>query len=249
MPAIPLHLATPEQSKYLINGNRHIVKLCKRIIASKKPLTVYFNQSREPFSSFLFELNPDGRSGFLDPLIPESGNRQLAAGLPASIQFNLDGIATWFAAGEVLRHGASGEHRWLEMALPTRAWYQQRRAAFRAQAFATAELTLKLYSRTRSEPIATQVQDLSVTGCRALVEAPPDQEIEDDESFYRCQLFQADREIISCGGLVRHVETMIGSDSLEFGLYFTQLTPQQDSVLSHLVMQLKTGLNQSQLIA
>jgi len=242
-------LAKPKESKYLVTGNQQIIKLCNRIIASKNPITVHFNRTRESFTSLLFDVNINSRTCFLDQLMPTHGNELLLAGQSASIQCKLAGITTWFGAGQILASGTTKDQPWLEMALPTRAWYQQRRNAFRAQAIGAMDLTIKLFSRDRVDSIDARIQDLSVTGCRVVVSQQPDPLIELNEAFYRCQLLQADRQVISCGAEVRHVEEAEPNGQQQFGMSFTDMTPQHDAVLSQLVIKLERGLNQAQLLA
>lgn len=240
--------ATPKDSEYLVTGSKQITKLIGRIIVAKKPVTVYFNSSRDTYSTVIFSLSNARGSCFIDPLVPASGNQLLREHQSASVQCNLAGITTWFAAGEILSEGTTDDQPWLEMALPQRAWYQQRRNAFRAQAFGSLELSVLLYSRNRAEPIAAKIEDLSVSGCRVSVAevTPP---FEENELFYRCQLYRAGGQVISCEADIRHSEASTPPGSLLVGLRFIQPTPQQDALLSQLVIQLERSLNQPQLLA
>ncbi|MEL0083604.1 MAG: flagellar regulator YcgR PilZN domain-containing protein [Gammaproteobacteria bacterium] len=236
-------------NEYLITGKQQIIKLCRRIIASRKPIQIAFNESKQSFGSVLFGISEHGNSCFLDPLIPDTGNQLLMQGKSASVQCNLDGIRTWFGAGRIIKNGQTNGQPWLEMTLPERAWYQQRRNAFRAQTVSGMQLAVNLHSRVREAVIVGAVQDLSVSGCRVIIDQQPDPALEMDELLYRCQLLQANTQVISCGAQVRHVGETTASGQCEIGLSFTQLTPQHDSVLSQLVMKLEIGMNQTQLRA
>lgn len=234
---------------YLVTGERQISRLCRRIIASNKPISVNFNESKEFFNSLLFDLNPDRNSCYIDALVPAHGTELLKAGKSASIHCNLDGIVTWFGAGAVIRQGSTDGQPWLEMALPSRAWYRQRRNAFRAQTFSTMNLTVALYSHHRAEPLMARIQDLSVTGCRGITGDQPEPPLEELEDFYRCQLFEGENPVISCCAQVRHIHPTGENNLSQLGLQFTDLTPQHDSVLSQLVMKLDASVQQPLLTA
>jgi c-di-GMP-binding flagellar brake protein YcgR len=243
--------ATTSQSMddYLVTGERQISRLCRRIIASNKPISVNFNESKESFNSLLFDLNPDRNSCYIDALVPAHGTELLKAGKSASIHCNLDGIPTWFGAGAVIRQGSTDGQPWLELALPSRAWYRQRRNAFRAQTIAALNLAVELHSHHRPEPLMARLQDLSVTGCRAITSDQPEPPLEELEHFYRCQLFDGENPVISCSAEVRHLHPTTENDPSQLGLEFIDLTPQHDSVLSQLVMKIDASLQQPLLTA
>ena len=240
---------TPTESEYLVTGKQQVLKLCRRIVASKKPVAINFNQNRESFTSLLFDVNTRRNSFFLDSLHPDRGSELLIAGQSASIKCKLDGVTTWFGAGKVIDQGSSNGYPWLEMVLPKRAWHQQRRSAFRAQAISAMDLSVKLYSLDHTNLIDANIVDLSTGGCRVIVDEQTAQQIQPDEAFYRCQLSQSAQPIINCGAVVRHLEPAGPDRHSQMGLSFIDLTPQLDSALSQLVMKLEMGLNRVQLLA
>ena len=242
-------MAGKKQDEFLITGKQPVIKLMERIIASKRPVTVAFNKSHESFSSFLFAVSADHNACLIDSLVPSSGNQRLIAGESASVQCKIDGITSWFGAGKITKTGKTNDQGWLQMTLPTRAWYQQRRNAFRAQAIGSLNLTVALFSQQRQRALEARIDDLSVTGCRLSIPRQPTPPVINGEEFYRCQILRSGRQVVSCGATARHVEPGHSGANSHLGLSFTNLTPQQDSVLSQLVIKLELAMNQERLQA
>ena len=242
-------MAGKSQDKFLITGKQPVIKLMERIIAAKRPVTIAFNQSNESYSSFIFAVSAKQNACLIDSLVPASGNSLLIAGESASVQCKIAGITSWFGAGKITKTGQTDGQGWLQMTLPGRAWYRQRRNAFRAQTIGSLDLTIALFSQQRQRAVEARIDDLSVTGCRLSLRKQPNPPIINGEEFYRCQIFRNGRQVVSCGAMARHVEPGLGASDTHMGLSFTQLTPQQDSVLSQLVIKLELAMNQERLQA
>jgi len=242
-------LAGKKQEEFLITGKQPVIKLMERIIATKRPVTIALNKSDESYSSFIFAVSTKQNACLIDSLVPASGNSLLIAGEPASVQCKIEGITSWFGAGKITKTGKTDGQGWLQMTLPTRAWYRQRRNAFRAQAIGSLELSVTLFSKERQHAIEAKIEDLSVTGCRVILQKQPNPAIANGEEFYRCQISRSGRQVISCGAMARHIEPGVGGKNPRAGLSFSNVTPQQDSVLSQLVIKLELAMNQKRLQA
>ena len=242
-------MAGKKQEEFLITGKQPVIKLMERIIATKRPVTIAFNETNESYSSFIFAVSAKQNACLIDSLVPASGNSLLISGKSASVQCKIEGITSWFGAGKITKTGKTDGQGWLQMTLPTRAWYRQRRNAFRAQTIRSLELSIALFSKERKRAIEARVDDLSVTGCRVTLPRLPNPPIVNGEEFYRCQIIRSGRQVVSCAAIARHVVPGSGGTNSHVGFSFANLTPQQDSVLSQLVIKLELAMNQERLQA
>ncbi len=241
-------MTEPKQNEFLVTGDRNIVRLFERIASSKRTVSVRFNHSKQTCNTLLFAVDPNRNSCLLDELAPANGTQLLVNGEPASFECSLDGVTTWFGAGKILRTGKVGGKPALEMQLPRRAWYQQRREAFRAQAFGGMNLSIMMVGRGRDTNLRARLEDLSVSGCRVSLVTPVTPPVEPGELFYRCQIMQDGRQVANTAAEVRHVDAGVNGTTY-LGLHFTEVSPQQESVLSQLVMKLELALKHERMMA
>ncbi len=241
-------MAEPKKNEFLVTGERNIHRLFERIAASKRSASVRFNDSNKTCNTLIFAVDTERNTCLLDELAPADGTHRLLNGESASVECVLDGVTTWFGAGKILRTGKVGGKAAMEMQLPQRAWYKQRREAFRAQAFGGMNLSAMLVGRNRDTNLRAKLEDLSVTGCRISLPSSVSPTVETGELFYRCQIAQDGRTVANTAAEVRHVE---GGNSGEtyVGLHFTEVSPQQESVLSQLVMKLELALKHERVMA
>lgn len=186
-------------------------------------------------------LDLSGKDFLLEDIRPRDGIGHLRRGTVFSFSARSDDV---YVSGEdcrITRVEAERGLPYFRAELPARLLRQRRRKHMRITLpprVSPNDGVVRMSAHAGSEPLLGRIIDVSVGGCRVVVDGPVDPPLEVEQVLAQCDLRITSSFEVSAGAVVRHVSWDAAQGVTTCGLEFSEMSVGDRRRLEHYVMQL-----------
>jgi c-di-GMP-binding flagellar brake protein YcgR len=229
------------ESTFLINSPENIISKLSLLLKNKCPLTVYFGDNDDSFTTTLVEINKKDNVFIFRHGCKENLTKQLLNSQKIIFETEYLGVKVAFDAIRLAKIQHQGESVFA-VPIPESLLWMERREFYRVKSPVSKSNYCRLTLKGR-EPINIMVYDISLVGFSMLTDS---REVSDlmipDTRFEQCKLILADtgEDTISFEIRSKNIINPENSNGTEkIGCKFTKITPTFENTIQRYMQQIE----------
>lgn len=236
-------------SRYLSSPDE-IAQVFKSMRDLRVEMQLHFESDSAGYTSKVLDISP--KTLLLEDIKPRDGYSRFQEGAIFSLSGRSEGLYVHSMTNRTLKVESERGVPYIQVAMPTRVLYQQRRRLPRVKLshqVRNREVDILLFRHGHEESLPGRIVDISVGGCRVELRQEPSPALVVDEVLASCFISISNSLEINSRGIIRHSHTNQKNRTVACGIEFEEMSITDRRRLEQFIDGIEKSVQRPQLVA